>query len=85
MAFLLIFLNSWLDDGRLVAWHFKYVAWPTLGEVRLWLVDLGLHHDGTLSTIHTALNGAYNIHLELSLLTREKKKDKRKKSLDQEN
>lgn len=70
--------SALLTFSCLVAWHCKYVAWSVLGEVRLWLVDLGLHHDGTLSTIHTALNGACSIHLELPLLTRrnEKKKEK---------
>lgn len=81
----LTFWNSWLDDSAccLVAWHFKYVAWSALGEVRLWLVDLGLHHDSTFSTIHTALNGAYNIHLKLPLLTRKNNKKRMIKSREQ--
>lgn len=81
----LTFWNSWLDDSSccLVAWHFKYVSWSALGEVRLWLVDLRLHHDGTLPTIHAALNGAYDIHLELPLFT--KKKRRKGERLDQEN
>lgn len=33
------------------------------------LVDLGFHDDSALSSIHTTMNGAEDVYLELPLLT----------------
>lgn len=66
------------DVGRwppLVAGHGQDVARAALGEVRLRLVDLGLHDDRALLAVHAALDGAGDVHLQLPLLTAEEEEE----------
>lgn len=57
----------------LVSRNSQDVTRSALGEVWLWLVDLGLDNDRALPAIHAALDGTCDIHLQLPLLTAGKK------------
>lgn len=64
--------ESWLT---LVARNSQYVAGATLGEVRLRLVDLGLHGDRALPPVNAAVDGTGDVDLELPPLTAEETED----------
>lgn len=53
----------------LVARNSQDVTRSALGEVWVWLVDLGLDNNRALSPTHAALDGTRDVHLQLPLLT----------------
>ena len=57
----------------LVARNGQDVTGPALGEVGLRLVDLGLDDDRALPPAHAALDRAGDVHLQLPLLTAQRK------------
>lgn len=63
-------LRSFLWRGS-VAGNGQDVTGAALGEVRLRLVDLGLHDDRALPPVHAALDGTRDVDLQLPLLAAE--------------
>lgn len=64
---------SRLRGSGLVAGNHQDVTGAALGEIRLRLVDPGLHDDRALPPIHAALDGAGDLDLQLPPLAAERK------------
>lgn len=64
---------SRLRRTGLVARNDQDVTGAALGEVRLRLVDPGLHHNCALPPVHAALDGAGDVDLQLPPLAAERK------------
>lgn len=57
------------DVQQSVPRHTEDEARAVLGEVRLWLIEPGLHRDGAFLPMQAALHRVGDIHLKVALLT----------------
>lgn len=59
------------DVQQSVPGHTEDEARAVLGEVRLWLIEPGLHRDGAFLPVQAALHRVGDVHLKVALLTLE--------------
>jgi hypothetical protein len=57
------------DVQQSVPGHTEDEARAVLGEVRLWLIEPGLHRDGAFLPVQAALHRVGDVHLKVALLT----------------
>lgn len=57
------------DMQQSVPGHTEDEAGAVLGEVRLWLIEPGLHRHGAFLPMQAALHRVGDIHLKVALLT----------------